>query len=86
MENIENIMENVEDVVTTIPVEAAVPVNTFGGLKAAGLFGLGVAAGILVYEGGKRAIGKLKAKKADKNEVEEVVVDPEDFVGEDESK
>lgn len=86
MENIENIItETVEDVVTTIP-EVAVPVDTFGGLKAAGWFGLGIAAGILVGEAGKRAVAALKAKKESKNESEGNVVEAEDFVDEDESK
>lgn len=86
MENIENIItENVEDIITVIPEE--VPVSTYSGLKSAGAFGLGVVVGFAVYEGGKRIIKKVKAKKAEKEATQECeVVEISDFVDENETK
>lgn len=89
MENIENIItENFEDVTTAIPeVVVESVVNPNNGLKVAGGFGLGVFVGIVAYEGGKRIVAKIKAKKEAKvktNEEVEVVAYQEDFVDADE--
>lgn len=84
MENIENIItENFEDVTTAIPEVVAPVVNPNNGLKVAGGFGLGVFVGIVAYEAGKRIVAKTKAKKEAKvkaNEEVEVVAYQDDFV------
>lgn len=88
MENIENIItENFEEVTTAIP-EVVVPVvDPNNGLKVVGGFGLGVFVGIVAYEAGKRIIAKTKAKKEAKEATQECeVVELSDFVDENETK